>query len=1351
MGNLGLTLLGVGIQLAIAYFFPQKIKGPRQENLKAQTSKYGDPIARVYGNVRVAGAVVWLKGNKVDEHKQTKRSKALGPITVNYTYTADFAVAFSANGPVTAIARVWADQKLVYDNGANGLQIAIGSGKHATKNALAKGSSIKTYLGTETQTSDPDIEADIGVGLVPAWPRVVYLVIKNFPLDQFGIRVPNMEAEIICAGQTTAISVDPASDAQDFNDINGSRYASTDVTNDLITLNAIPSGDLIWSTSNGEGIGMDRVLITDRGDVFAIAHDGAEKRVWVFDAPTGAIKASFNYGSSFSDGFGQLDDITLATGVSYVLFVSYLVSRLYKNDGTGWIDLWSGAGEGLGIQTLSLGPEWAYMIVGIATKYLARARWDEASLRTLEFPSIAGSMSGDFLSAYYDQGSDSLVVLTSTNLYVCDAELTTILASTTLGYGTIPTPSRLYSRRMSSGDGLVAVRNYSNNDFHEYFISNLVESRHIVASTTSWTNKGVTFTPFGLNPDWQMAFVEAGFLYWFFPRIERATVALADVISAECGLVDLTVDVSAITKRIDGYTVREVTAPRAVVEDLIRLNFIDFSQQGGALKFVNRTSTTARNIDILDMGAVDADELDNPKIVEETYPDFRELPAKIMVSYPAYNADYRTGTQSIQRPDGIDGTKATLEFTTTMVMSDDEAAQAIDVMFNEMREATAQYKTRLPSKYIDLAAADVVSLPLDSARTVSAAITKIGGETILDTELRLRTIDFTSDAVGTTTPTDDKATLLDIANVDFVPIDGNLLRASDSGDSFYFGVTRDDGGTWQSATVYRSTDGGVSYDPWMGMTDELPRGFATTALPDVAHPEAWDRSSSLTLRMSADFTAPASVSEATLLSNPTLNAFAVQDGLDWEYIRAATVVDNGNGTWSLSKFLRARKGTDFATRNHGAGDRVVYLDPNALDRPPEGDRGLSRIYVPVATGTAFSTTNATSFTNTGRGLRPWSPIDIAGVRDGSNNFVITAIRRDRLGQEWPESGPEDPPMSEATESYKLFVYNGASIVRTITGSSLSFAYSASQQTTDFGSPPDFVTVGIVQVSAVYGDGIERRATIPTGVSGISGSSGTGGSGGGTGSSGGGTGSGSGDPMPTGITGSYVLTFQDNFDGGTLDTSKWNSNWLGSPGSITPPVGGTSEDAAYDPVQVSVNGGNLVLSAIASPVTVSGHLYPYRSGLVNTHGKYSDVPVTEMVYEARIYLQAYSGIRIANFPAFWLDGESWPTDGEIDIVEGLSGGAYGHFHYPGGGPGTPQVAGDPTGWHTWSARWFLGDRIEYYFDGVKYFTITPRGSGYVTALSSPMYIICNLAVKDSNGVSVVPGTIYFDYVRAWKAA
>lgn len=224
------------------------------------------------------------------------------------------------------------------------------------------------------------------------------------------------------------------------------------------------------------------------------------------------------------------------------------------------------------------------------------------------------------------------------------------------------------------------------------------------------------------------------------------------------------------------------------------------------------------------------------------------------------------------------------------------------------------------------------------------------------------------------------------------------------------------------------------------------------------------------------------------------------------------------------------------------------------------------------------------------------------------------------------------------------------------------------------------------------------------------------------------------PQPTGVTGTWNLIFDDEFAGSTLDAAKWAKGWFGT--GVTQPVGGTSESAAYDPAQVAVSGGFLNITTKASPVTVNAHSYPYRSGLISSNGKFQ---FTYGYAEARINLPASSAGKIANWPAWWTDGQSWPGDGEIDIMEGMSGLAQYHAHSPSGGPGM-SVSGDFTGWHTYGVNWQPGT-LTFYYDGRKVGTLAYDRT-------SPNYLIVNYAMGAGNPI-LANATMQVDYVRVWQ--
>ncbi len=192
---------------------------------------------------------------------------------------------------------------------------------------------------------------------------------------------------------------------------------------------------------------------------------------------------------------------------------------------------------------------------------------------------------------------------------------------------------------------------------------------------------------------------------------------------------------------------------------------------------------------------------------------------------------------------------------------------------------------------------------------------------------------------------------------------------------------------------------------------------------------------------------------------------------------------------------------------------------------------------------------------------------------------------------------------------------------------------------------------------------------------------------------------------------------------------------------------TDELQCYSANNATVSGGSLHLTATQQANTCTSKgitaTKQYTSGLVSTNphdGRSSGGFEFSYGYvESRIYLPA-SGSQIANWPAFWTDGQSWPTNGENDVMEGLDGQACFHFHSPSGGPGG-CAPGDYTGWHTYGADWEPGS-VTYYYDGVKVGQITTG------ITSAPQFLILNNAVYASHP-TVVPADMQVDYVRVWQ--
>jgi hypothetical protein len=557
LGSIVTTAVGVGINLAIAYFFPQKIKGPRAESLKAQTSQYGDQIARTYGSIRTAGAVIWLKGDHVDEHVKTERQgKALGPEVTTYSYTATFAVAFAWNGPCSGVPRIWADDKLIYDVSSEALQHAIDNGGKGI--GVAMGASVTVYLGTDDQKPVPDIEADRGAGQVPAWPGIVYVVIKNLPLDEFGIRVPNIEAEIAKGGSSSYLSVDLGlvGFGNSFInwDSNGlyAAWANLDTSfHPKFYIWSLPAGTLreVPIATQGGGSHIDdrnNVIVADR------------TTIQVYDAATGALTDTIARSIVGTNNFGTaMDDISFG-GTTYLLMLTNggftRNFTMLTNAGFGYIKQWEAATSSFtsvnSAHGVSVGPDYGYF-VGQDDATIIRVDIDIVGLN--ETVVAPAGLTDDIAICHYDEESDSVVIVCANgDIFVYTPDLSTLLRSKTGNGFTVPLSQGATSKRMKVGSDQIGIVD-SDQIVRIYKLSDLEVLNVIDPAVVGWPTEPLNRGEYSFNADISMVFAPYHALncfFWFLPRAGRVPVPVADVIEEECTLAGLPCYASQITDQL---------------------------------------------------------------------------------------------------------------------------------------------------------------------------------------------------------------------------------------------------------------------------------------------------------------------------------------------------------------------------------------------------------------------------------------------------------------------------------------------------------------------------------------------------------------------------------------------------------------------------------------------------------------------------------------------------------------------------------------------------------------------------------------------------------------------------------
>lgn len=217
--------------------------------------------------------------------------------------------------------------------------------------------------------------------------------------------------------------------------------------------------------------------------------------------------------------------------------------------------------------------------------------------------------------------------------------------------------------------------------------------------------------------------------------------------------------------------------------------------------------------------------------------------------------------------------------------------------------------------------------------------------------------------------------------------------------------------------------------------------------------------------------------------------------------------------------------------------------------------------------------------------------------------------------------------------------------------------------------------------------------------------------------------------PVGVPGNWKTSFSDEFNGTALNTNVWQPGWFGT--GITGPVN-SSETHPYSSANVTESGGNLNLALTST----NGALVSSNPDALGTGKGFQYTGPA--VLEARVYVPG-SGTTVANWPAVWTDGQSWPANGEDDIMEGLGGATAFHVHTNAGGPGKSVNVG--PGWHTFASQW-NGTAMTFWYDGVN------EGTEAWSTNNAPQYIIFDNSSYNGTGPGsgIVPAVMQVDYVR-----
>ena len=265
---------------------------------------------------------------------------------------------------------------------------------------------------------------------------------------------------------------------------------------------------------------------------------------------------------------------------------------------------------------------------------------------------------------------------------------------------------------------------------------------------------------------------------------------------------------------------------------------------------------------------------------------------------------------------------------------------------------------------------------------------------------------------------------------------------------------------------------------------------------------------------------------------------------------------------------------------------------------------------------------------------------------------------------------------------------------------------------------------------------------------------------------------------------YTLVWSDEFDGDTLDLSKWDYQ-IGNGLTASNNAGWGNQEAEYytdSTDNVYVQDGNLHITALKQDTTDPAEgTFHYTSGRLRTTSDVNGQLFATRYgrVEARMILPTEEGA----WPAFWMLPQDqyiyngWAASGEIDIMEAygdkpkLFGGTI-HFgsQWPNniykGKSYTVDDTTDVSVYHTYGIEWEPG-KITWFVDDEEYYTAdtwysitagTAENNTFDAPFDVPFYILLNVAVNGTwdageadNGDYTGNGnsSMLVDYVRVYS--
>ncbi len=1039
------------------YRIAKRLNKPEEkpEQMKReQPAAYGNPIPRAFGRVgKIEGNVIYASdfsagiGNGNILPNLIATANAEGEEQPVYV-TCAVAV---CQGPVSAITRIWANGILIHRT--------VGETPGYTAGYADYSDSISIYLGTETQTADPFLEALEGAGDVPGYRGLAYVVFHGFNLKNFNNAIPRFEFEVLSTASVSypteslalaALAEDamvPSRQTPLLYCYESSAAVLTAVSRVDFSITFVRSVQSLLDLVDTAGANITDGFAIDEGsssdDIYFFARTGVGNKSFFLRLRTqiGMFDSNFSIAEpgaqeSVGIGLGEFFFTANATGAAI---------RAYRKPTltAGFVRLWRRGGP----DANAIPGNFTYDHLGrlwLISWLASDPSTGPSSRFWLTRVTTAGEQQ---IFEITGQGNCKQVAfsnqpLTSGYYLVCGGGDSGNLVRVTVD-GSVS----FSLNNVCASDQSSLWRSQIRFDNHRLLCSDMTSLFRVntdtmaIAQTIGDAEHGLRL--FGVTYDrardtiYSAEDASSGTLTSCqLDRFSADTITVGTVISDLCQAAGLSagdISASSVSIGLDGYVISGKSTARQALEMLMVAYQMHARQSGSVIEFKSISSRSANAIPTIDLGMAASPE---PEPYQYELREADDLPAQVTLLYPSRDRDYAEVAQTAKRRADVFPGQAEVEVRVDVVLSDAAARQlAENLVYSAERERLA-YPLFVGPYYMRFDAGDFFSFTLSDGQTEA-----VRGETMEvgeDLSIRIAAVRVDADAYGSiltgSGPESFEELLEADAPVAAVVLDVPCFRDMDDQPGVYWGATPIGQGRYLGARLEQSLDG-VSFAPAQVVNQQTVIGYVETRLETVAEgatSTTFDAAATIDLQLLAGTLS--SATEDELYDDRLRNLLAVGTiETGWELVQFATATDLGDGRWRATGLLRGRFGTEWRMDLHAVGEQLVVIDLATMGRlkiaPAQIGQELVYRAASITTPDIVGVTFPLQFEAVCK--KPWAPVELTGNIQGSSprDWYLFWQRRPRVGGGWVDSF--DVPVGEPEERYEVEIIVGGNIIRTL--------------------------------------------------------------------------------------------------------------------------------------------------------------------------------------------------------------------------------------------------------------------------------------------------------------------------------